>query len=167
MRCAALHEMNPGLGEAQLTVDGEVHVAGIVVLLPVVLPPAHRAKLKSLRSCKSPIPATWTAKLIFHVRMDGNPSLSDYVAPARHPKLRFPQPSTFLLGSLCKNFGCYRKFTQNVCLLMHAILSVYNNLHPYIGLVQPLLQPPSSDLSGGEYAIRQPGAFKHLPWALP
>jgi hypothetical protein len=43
MGCAALGIVGTCFDKAQLAVDGKVHLGGIEVFLPVVLPPADRA----------------------------------------------------------------------------------------------------------------------------
>jgi len=46
---AALGVVGAGLFEAELAIDGEAHIGGIVVFLTVVLPPADRAKHEGCR----------------------------------------------------------------------------------------------------------------------
>lgn len=46
MGCTALHEVLAGLVEAELAIDGQPDVLGVVVLLAIVFPPADRAEIQ-------------------------------------------------------------------------------------------------------------------------
>jgi hypothetical protein len=71
VRRAAFSEMHPRLAQTQLSVHREPDLGGILILLPVVFPPANRAQIQHRRRRQRPISATWTAILVPHVSMDG------------------------------------------------------------------------------------------------
>lgn len=55
MGSAALDEVDARLGQAQLPIDGEVHIGGVFVLLAVVFPPANRAQRQRGRNIQGSI----------------------------------------------------------------------------------------------------------------
>lgn len=163
MRRPALGKVRPRLAQAQRSVHREPHIGGILILLPVVLPPANRAQLQSLRARQRPVSATWTAILVSHVQVDGFPH--PWVTPvASRPSTGFsyaeggiarsfgPQTSPTRKGShiftqtLCKNSHTPAKFTQNVCCQRITKYLSFNRLKRASSRVQPFAQPPCSDL---------------------
>ena len=58
---AAVAKVRPRLGKAESAIDGQPHLGGIAILLAVVLPPAHRAKLHALGCLQGSIRATRAA----------------------------------------------------------------------------------------------------------
>jgi hypothetical protein len=91
----ALGKVRPRLAQAQPSVHREPYIGGVLILLPVVLPPAHRAQLQRLRPRQRTVPATWTAILVSHVQVDGFPHPSDYAPSRRNPTLRPAAPRPF------------------------------------------------------------------------
>ena len=63
---AALGVVGARLVEAELAVDRQPHIAGVVVLLAVVFPPANGAKGIGGRRLQSFISTAWTAITMFH-----------------------------------------------------------------------------------------------------
>ena len=63
---AALGEVYAGLGQAEVSVDGEAHFRGVEILLAVVFPPADGAESERIRGFQRPVAAAWTAKLSLH-----------------------------------------------------------------------------------------------------
>lgn len=101
----ALRKVHARLAQAQRPVHREPDIGGILILLPVVFPPAHRAKLESLGRLKRPVPTTWTAISVSHIKIDGNRSPLGYArtrspscASLRAPPLRI---SRDLRASCC------------------------------------------------------------------
>ena|ERR1700731_3829008 len=114
MRRSALGKVHPRLTQAERTIHRQTHLGGILILLAVVLPPAHRTELQSLRRRQRPVAATWTAILIAHTKMDG--FRYPGITPAKPGQLHRPVDTpVFFTGTLCKNFGCQSEFTQSVC----------------------------------------------------
>jgi hypothetical protein len=72
---AAAQEVRAGLGQAQFAIHGQPGYGGILVVLPVVLPPADRAQLLRAGRFQRPVPAAKaTETSLFgspHERMDG------------------------------------------------------------------------------------------------
>jgi hypothetical protein len=60
MGSAALRVVDSGLFEAELAVDGEANLGGVIVFLAVVLPPANRTKLECFGSFESLVSAART-----------------------------------------------------------------------------------------------------------
>ncbi len=81
---AALGEVYAGLGQAEVSVDGEAHFRGVEILLAVVFPPADGAESERIRGFQRPVAAAWTAKLSLHACMDGFSCPRDYVQESQH-----------------------------------------------------------------------------------
>jgi len=94
MRSAAFREEGAGLIKAQLTVNGETHLGGVIVFLAVIFPPADRTELKGAGCIEGFISATRATIANFdcgtHMRIDGKKCEGDYGAVG--PKLAgFPE----------------------------------------------------------------------------
>jgi hypothetical protein len=63
---AALGVVSAGLIEAELSVDGEADIAGVIVFLAVVFPPANRAKAIGGRGLKGFKSTARTAIAMIH-----------------------------------------------------------------------------------------------------
>ena len=73
---AAMHKMIPRLAQAQLPIDRQPDFPGVLVFLPVVFPPAYRAKGQRAGRLQRSVSAAWAAKTSLHSvpsRMDGFP----------------------------------------------------------------------------------------------
>jgi hypothetical protein len=68
MGSSALGVMLAGFVEAQLAIDGQTDVLGVLVFLAVVLPPADRAQLQSAGRFEGFISTTGTAIACFDGR---------------------------------------------------------------------------------------------------
>ena len=82
MRSAAFREEGAGLIKAQLTVNGETHLGGVIVFLAVIFPPAKREQLHRTGRVQCLIS---TAKATItdcgsgaHTGMDGRKQGEDY-----------------------------------------------------------------------------------------
>jgi hypothetical protein len=62
MRRAELGIIRAGLAQAQLPIHRQPDIASVVVLLPVILPPANRAKRKRAGRLQRPVSAAWATK---------------------------------------------------------------------------------------------------------
>jgi hypothetical protein len=63
---AALSIVGTGFVQAERAVDGEPDIAGVLVFLAIVFPPAHRAQTQRARRLQRPKAAAWTAITDFH-----------------------------------------------------------------------------------------------------
>ena len=79
---AALGVIGTGFLETELAVDGKAHFRCVVVFLPVVFPPANRAKFEGCRSIESLVSATRATEANFdcgiHTGIDGKSGARDY-----------------------------------------------------------------------------------------
>ena len=66
MGSATLGEMRAGVGQTEGAVYREPDIRGVFVLLPVILPPANRAKGHRLGRFQRFISAAWAAKTGLH-----------------------------------------------------------------------------------------------------
>jgi len=66
MGCAALGKVEAGFVEAELAVDGQAHLGGVVILLAIVLPPADRAQAQGAGNFQGPVSAARAAKARLH-----------------------------------------------------------------------------------------------------
>jgi hypothetical protein len=71
----AMRVVSAGLIQAQSPVYGQTHIRGVLVFLPIILPPAHGAQSERVRRLQRPVPAARAAESSLnqspHNYMDG------------------------------------------------------------------------------------------------
>lgn len=71
VRGAAGDVVQARFGEAEFAVDGEAHVGGVCIFLPVVFPPADRAEGHGIGGFEGAVATAGAAIRVLHMRIDG------------------------------------------------------------------------------------------------